>query len=300
MIRSNYLRPTFVFAAAILIACATAAHADPRTVLPAASAVKGWKQIGATRVYSTNNLFDLVDGEAEAIKAYSFASCAHAEYAPAASSKPALTMDVYDMTDPLDAFGLFGSDRRSGKPIAIGAEGISIPPSGLNFWKGRYVVRTAIVQINPATQAAQLAFAKAAAAKITGGGGRPATVSALPPGYQPRSENYVRSNVAGQRFISNAVVASYPQYGQGCQLFIAQYPNLAAAANALNQYRAYERSGTGLKPIAGLGQAAFSVVDRYAKNVVVAQKGKYLIGVHHARDAAAAQNLVRQALAKVK
>src|SRR5579884_52607 len=276
-----------------------AAHADPRKVLPPASAVKGWKQVGKARVYNPNNLFDLIDGEAEAVKAYHFVSCAHAEYAPAPQSRPVLTIDVFEMGDPLDAFGLFGSDRRSGSSTAIGAEGIKIAPSGLNFWKGRYVVRTTIVQVSPANQAAQLAFAKAAAARITGSSARPATVAALPPGRQPRSENYVRSNVAGHQFIANAVVASYPSLGQGAQLFIAQYPSPTAAKAALEAYRAYEKSGTGLRPLSGLGAAAFTALDRYAKNVVVAQKGRYLVGMHHARDAVAAQKLVKQALAKV-
>ena len=37
----------------------------------------------------------------------------------------------------------------------------------------------------------------------------------------------------------------------------------------------------------------------YAKNVVVAQKGRSLVGAHHIRDAAGAQNLVRQAVGRV-
>src|SRR5262249_44684984 len=138
------------------------------------------------------------------------------------------------------------------------------------------------------------------AAKITGASARPPTVAALPAGRQPRSENYVRSNVAGHQFLSNAVVANYPSLGQGAQLFIAQYASPALAKGALEAYRSYEKSGTGLKPLPGLGAAAFRVVDRYAKNIVVAQKGRYVVGIHHVRDAAAGQKLVAQALANVK
>jgi hypothetical protein len=274
--------------------------AGPQSVLPPASAVKGWKQIGSTRLYNSSNLYNLIDGEAEAVLGYAFASEAHAEYAPANSSRPVLTIDVFDMTDPLNAFGLFGSDRISGKPIPIGAEGVSIAPSGLNFWKGRYVVRTAIVQVNPANQKAQLAFAKAAVARIPGQSGPPALIQALPAGRQPHSERYVRANVAGHSFLKNAITARYPKLGQGAELFIAKYPTPAAAKGALEAYRKFERSGTGLAPVAGLGQSAFKVTDRFAKNVVVAQKGPYVVGAHHVRDAAAALNLVKGALAKVR
>jgi hypothetical protein len=282
--------------------CAAPAHAaGPQSVLPPASAVKGWHQIGASKLYNSNTLFNLIDGEAQAVMEYAFAGEAHADYAPAGQSRPVLTMDVFDMTDPLNAFGLFSSsDRISGKPVAIGTEGVLIEPSGLNFWKGRYVVRTAIVQVNPAAKAALSAFSRAAASRIQGAGKPPAAIQALPPGRQPRSERYVRANVAGHAFLKNAVAARYPQLGQGAELFIAQYPTPAAAKAALDSYRAFEKgSGTGLAPLSGIGSGGFKAVDRYAKNVVVAQKGRSLVGVHHARDAAAAQNLVRQAVAKI-
>jgi hypothetical protein len=281
---------------------AAPAHAaGPQSVLPPAAAVKGWHQIGAPKLYNSNNLFNLIDGEAQAVMDYAFAGEAHGDYAPAGQSRPVLTMDVFDMTDPLNAFGLFSSsDRMSGKAVAIGTEGVRIEPSGLNFWKGRYVVRTTIVQVNPATKAALEKYARAAATRIPGASALPATLQALPPGRQPRSEKYVRANVAGHAFLKNAVTARYPQLGQGAELFIAQYPNPAGAKAALESYRSYEKSGAGLTPIKGLGNTAFKVVDRYAKNVVVAEKGRSVIGVDHARDAAGAQNLVKQAVSRIK
>jgi hypothetical protein len=106
--------------------------------------------------------------------------------------------------------------------------------------------------------------------------------------------------VAGHAFLKNAITARYPKLGQGAELFIAKYPTSAAAKVALEAYRKFEKSGTGLAPVAGLGQTAFKVTDRFAKNVVVAQKGSYVVGAHHVRNAAAALNLVKGALAKVK
>lgn len=289
---------------AIVVLLGASAQAAPPSilkVLPSPGAVKGWKQVGATQTYDGNTLFELINGEAEAIKAYSFAGCANADYAPAGSTKPELTITIFDMTDSLNAFGVFGSDRISGKPAGIGVESVLIEPSGLNFWKGRYVVRTVIFHPTPANRAAMQAFARATAARITGGGGVPATVKALPPGRQPRSEKYVRDNVAGQSFLTNAVTARYPAQGQGAELFIAQYPTPAAATAAFNRYWNYYVRGQaeGLQALKGMGNDAFKVQDRYAKNVVAAVKGRSVVGVHHARDAAKAQSLIKQALAKV-
>ncbi len=279
-----------------------AAATGPASVLPPGTAVSGWKQIGATRNYNRGNLFELIDGEAEAILAYNFVAEAHAEYAPANQSRQAITIDVFDVSDPLNAFGVFSSDRISGRPVSIGTEGVQIGDTGLSFWKGRYVVRLAIVERSPgpAARAAMDCFARVAASRILGSGGPPAVVQALPAGRQPHSEKYTLRNAAGHAFLTNAVSARYPAVGQGAELFIATYPTPAGARAALEAYRKFEATGTGLAAVPGLGQVSFHVQDRFAKNVVVAQKGRYLVFITHARDAATAQNMVRQALARVR
>ncbi|MEP6757217.1 MAG: DUF6599 family protein [Chthonomonadales bacterium] len=301
MHRSIFKLGFLAAASAALVISTVAARADgAASVLPKAGSMPGWKQIGATKMYNPTNLFDLLDGEAESIKQYSFVACAHAEYAPSAANKPVMTIDVFDMTDALNSYGLFSSERSSGKAIAIGAEGVNIPPSGLNFWKGRYVVRTTIVKVSPANQAAQLAVARSIASKITGAGTPPASVGALPPGKQPRSEKYVRANVVGQSFLKNAITARYPSAGTGAELFVCEFPSASGAKAAFAAYQSYEKSGTGLVPVKGLGESSFEVKDKYAKNVCVAQKGKYVVGIVRAKDAPSAQALVKKAISKVK
>jgi hypothetical protein len=285
-------------------ACLTAQAAGPQSVLPPGSAVKGWKQIGSAKLFNSRTIFDLVDGEGDAILAYAFAGCAHGEYAPAKSAQPALTIDVYDMTDPLNAYGMFSSnDRISGKGEALGAEAVRIGKTGLNFWKSRYVVRTTLIGRGAAfsaNQAALTAFAKAAAGRISGAGGPPALLKALPGGRQPRSERYVRKNAAGHAFLNNAVSARYPAMGFGAELFVSQCASPAAAKSALEAFRSFEKSGTGLAPVKGLGDAAFSVRDRFASNVVVARKGKYLVWIMRAKDVNGAKGLVKRAVAGLR
>lgn len=282
------------------------AFADAKGVLPPASAVKGWKQLGAPKLYNPSNLYDLIDGEAQAVLTYSFVACAHAEYAPANSARPVLTIDVYDMSDPLNAFGLFGSDRRSGKATAVGTEGVLIAPSGLNFWKGRYVVRTAIVQVSPANQAAQLAFAKATAAKITGASSLPPVLKLLPPGYTPGSQNYQRSDVAGQSYLKNGISARYPTAGPLAELFVVQLASPAEAKAAYTKYQGFlsdaKNLGAGAKPtpVKGVGESAMAVKTRLSGFIVAALKGKSIVAVRKAKDPNSAQTLVKSALSRVK
>ena len=140
------IRISALTCALLLAPTVTAFAAGPQGILPSGGTVKGWKQIGAVKTFNSRTIFDLVDGEGDAILAYSFKGCAHGEYGPAKSAQPALTIDVYDMGDALNAYGLFSSsDRNSGKATGLGSEGVKIGQSGLNFWKGRYLVRTALI-----------------------------------------------------------------------------------------------------------------------------------------------------------
>ena len=296
---------TFAPSCALLLAVAICAQAaSPQGILPSGSTVKGWKQMGGVKVFNSRTIFDLVDGEGDAILAYSFSGCAHGEYGPAKSAQPALTIDVYDMGDALNAYGLFSSsDRNSGKATALGSEGVKIGRSGLNFWKGRYLVRTTLIGRGaafPSNQTAQAAYAKAAAAKITGPGGAPVLLKALPGGRQPRSERYTRKNVSGQSFLNNAVSAKYPSQGFGAELYISECASPAAAKASFEAYRSYEKSGKGLVPVKGIGDAAFSVTDRFAKNVVAARKGKHVVWILRAKDAKGATALVKQAVLNVR
>ncbi len=287
-----------------LIVVVPSAYAETvKTVLPPASVVKGWKLFNGIRVYNRSNIYNLIDGEADAVLSYDFVSCAHAEYGPAKASRPVITMDVYDMTDPLNAYGMFGSDRMSGPPVKIGAEGVRIGQTGLNFWKGKYVVRGTIVamgSVSPQNKAELFKLVRAAAARIYGSSEIPPLIHALPPGYRARSQQYVRANVAGHSFLKNAVTAMYPSLGFGATLFICQTPSPVSAKKLLDVYKKDEKSGSGMAPLKGVGQGGFHVVDTFQQNVVVAIKGKYLVGVIRAKSAEPAIHLVKVALDRLR
>ena len=278
------------------------ASADARSILP--GPIPHWARIGVVKTFSPANLFDLIDGEAQSVLVYSFVSCAHSEFAPVGQTRPALTMDVFDMSDPLNAFGMFGSDRISGQPVAIGTEGVKIGSSAVNFWKGRYVVRTTIVQVTPANQAADLAFARAAAAKITGASAIPGVLHLLPPGFAARSYTYEKANVAGQSYLKNGVSAKYPTAGQQAVLSIVQFPSPAAATQAFGRLQADSQRGTnvaaGAHPtqLRGVGSSGFEVKTRFQGEVVAAVRGKSLAMVRRAKSAPAAIALVKAALSR--
>lgn len=275
--------------------------ATASSVLPPATIVAGWKRL-STHSYSAANLYQAINGEADAVRRFDFRTMIHGEYAPAASSRPVITVDVFDMGDPLNAYGLFaGSDRGSGSPATVGAEGVSIDGTGLNFWKDRFVVRTTIVGSGAATpqnRAAQNALARAAAARITGSASPPAQLRALPVGYSSGSERYVRSNVIGLAYLKNAVTARYPSAGAGAELFIAQYPSAGQAASAFSQLQQAQKTGSGFTAWK-VGDDGFSVNARYMRGMAAARKGRTIVGVVRANSPQSARSLVQKALPRV-
>ncbi|MCA1597141.1 MAG: hypothetical protein LC772_12070, partial [Chloroflexi bacterium] len=274
--------------------------ATPQSLLPASGSVNGWKMVGAPVTYNGDTLYQLIDGGADAVKQYAFSTVANASYKPGGRGNQVITIAVYDMTDPLDAFGRFSDERLGARPLVLGAGGArNSDGTAVFFWKSRYVVEISSTSRAALFSAAMMNFGRLIAARIPGSSAMPAIFRSLPAGYSPLTLRYVRSNAEARSFLSNAVTARYPSLGPTAELFIATYPSSGAAAGAYTRYLAAERRNRGLALLRGVGQAAFAVLDTFQRNVVVAQKGNHLVGVVKSASMPGAQNLVRLAVSRV-
>ncbi len=291
---------------ALLAAVPLSARADAKSAMPAsAGTLKMVHSAHSPEVFTPATLENHIDGEAQAVKEYSFRQCVYTEYSPTGAGNQLLTVDIFEMGSPQDAYGYYSHQRSPDAPtVKIGAEGYQESTS-LNFWKGPYYVRIAITATNPAPFRPQMpVIARAIAAKLTGSTAPPAILGLLPPGYKPHTEQFQRSNIAGQAFISNGVTARYPAVGPQAELFVAIYASPAAAKAAFGRYQAYLSQpttlamGTKSAPLKGVGDMAIGAKTRFAGQVVAAVKGKYLAGIRKANNAGAAQTLLKSALAR--
>jgi len=291
-----------------LSGAARTASADAKAALPAASGtLKMVKSATSPQVFTPGSLENHIDGEAQAVKQYGFKSCTYAEYSPTGGGTQLLTVDIYEMNTPQDAFGYYSHQRSdNAKIVKVGGEGYA-EDTAFNFWKGPYYVKLAITASNPKPfQPEMPKLASAIAAKLSGSTAMPAIMNLLPPGYKPRSNQYQRSNIAGQSYINDGVTGKYPSAGSQAELFVAIYPTPAAAKAAYTKYHTYLTAPTtaavGQKAaeIKGLGQSAVGVKSKFAGEVVAALSGKYLIGIRQATSQAAAQALVKAAVAHAK
>ena len=194
---------------------------------------------GAARFYSSD-LYRYMDGGADIYLKYGLVAMAHREYKRAGVE---MTADVFDMGGPLQAFGIYASERSPEYHfVDIGAEGYS-SESTLNFLQGRYYVR--LSAFGDGAAPALLSFARAISRSIGGDRRLPGLLDVLPRENRvARSEKYVVEAPAGHDFLAPALTAVYRFDGKATTLVIS----LAADAREANQrveqlQRYYQRSG---------------------------------------------------------
>ena len=115
---------------------ASQAPLDLASVFPAANVIPGWDISQKVETYNHDNLFNLVDGQADSFFAYGFEKVAVQRYQNEAGTL--LNAEIWELATPADAYGLFSAGR-TGVLAAIGSEGDSDPGRRLAFWQDRYL-----------------------------------------------------------------------------------------------------------------------------------------------------------------
>jgi hypothetical protein len=211
-------------------------------VFPGADAVSGWVPSGDVEIFDRENIFDLVDGQAEAFFAYGFEQVTVRRYENVEGA--VLHIEVWQLATPADAYGLFTAST-TGEPADIGNDGDADPGRRLAFWQDRYTVHVRARQELP--DADLWAFAQPVSAALPEGGERPALVGRLPPdGLVERSGIFFHEeisiqdrlwlggeNVLGLGLNTDGVLARYEASGAVAQLLLVQYPNTDAASAGL-------------------------------------------------------------------
>jgi hypothetical protein len=231
--------------ALLLMACNPGPAALP-DALPETGEIPGWKRAGEVQRYGEENLFDLVNGQADAFFAYAFEQVIVGSYEKADG---ALRVELWQLATPADAYGLY-TTFRAGEPAEIGAAGDIDRGRRLDFWQDRYLAR--LFAPRPLPPADLQIFGEAIAAALPGGGTRPALVDRLPPeGLVPRSAIFFHREISiqnvlwlgGQNLLelsskTDGVLARYDLDGSPWHLLLIEYPDAEAATDGVQALRA--------------------------------------------------------------
>lgn len=98
--------------------------------------INSWKAIEQDRVYNRQTLFDYIDGGAEIYLTYRFREVFVRTFER--KKHPNITVEIFDMEKPEEAFGIFTFERES-EAIGIGQDS-EYADGLLRFWKNNYFV----------------------------------------------------------------------------------------------------------------------------------------------------------------
>lgn len=267
--------------------------------LPDATAVPGWSLHGTAREYSPHALYEYIDGAADLYLSYGFVGLATADYVRG-SQEHLLTVDLYDMGETINAFGIFTSERpREVTKLDLGNQGYS-GDGVIAFWQGRQYVK--VLQISGDDPADAMALARAVSASLPACSGLPKEFANLPTAHRlPDSERYLRQSALGHKFLENVVSAEYRLGKTGAAMHLAMLASPDKAKQAWRRLWGFEsRTGKYLAPLAGLGDEALVVRDPSLGLLLAVRKGPHLLlATSETAPRPALAELVRDAIASV-
>lgn len=248
---------------------------------------------GAPTVYKPDTLYQYIDGGADIYLLYDFKALLHQEFKGGATE---LTADIYEMTKPEDAFGIYASERSPGyKFIPIGAEGY-LDKGLMNFFADRYYVKLSGSGANVNTLLDR--FARTLSSRLGGVRGLPPLLAKFPQTNRVlHSEQYLKKDPLGHAFLAPAYLVTYAQGKQQSKLLVSIASDAQGAASRLNQLaRHFKQSGQSV-PAPELGEGGFRAKNSFEGSVISRTRGRYLIALFNPAEngiemlKATAQNL---------
>jgi hypothetical protein len=180
--------------------------------------IEGWKPVSEVKAYQPENLWEYIDGAAELFLSYGFREMVCCDLS---ANDRVVTVYIYDMGTPLNAFGIYRTERPDGiERLSVGAEGTVLPPYQCLLLKGRFYVKVDAYE-GEISETIGKALLAAVAKALKGENAFPEEFAQLPKeGQVAGSERYVRENYLGLADLNRCVYAEYMgEKGKGYQIF---------------------------------------------------------------------------------
>jgi hypothetical protein len=241
--------------------------------------INGWVAHPEVRRYGRKTLFKYIDGGAELYLAYRFHKVYVHTYTKA--EEPDIIMDIYDMSTPEDAFGVFTAERE-GDDIGIGMEA-EYEAGLLRFCKGQFFVSIMTYEETRASREAILSLARAVADTIQSIGEKPQLLSFLPEkGLINRSIRYFHDHnilnltyyIADENILhlgpdTEAVLARYSRKEGKPYLLLVKYPSTHHAKRAFGSFLNAYMPDVAKQGIVRVEDGKWTAADVYSTFVTV-------------------------------
>jgi hypothetical protein len=226
--------------------------------------------------FSPDNLYEYINGAAEAFLAYDFDQLAHQVYLVAGTE---VTVDIYDMGNSLDAFGIYSSERaRDSEFLEIGVEAYRNGDI-LNFLQNRYYVKLDAFSESGDTSSLLTDFAGAVSAKLPEAGGLPEIFARAFPsaGLVAHSRTYVKGAPLGHRFLSPAYLAEYSSGSETMTVLVSPSHDSEAAMERIRRMRDHLAKVGEVVPEEKWGREAYFARTKYQGDILALSRGHFAV-----------------------
>jgi len=244
--------------------------------------IEGFRQLGRSRIYTKENLYEHVNGHAEYFISAGFAGLTVTDYVAANSKtdKAELQAEIFDMGRSIQAFGvLVDESGENARSVSVGAMAFKTS-GGINFIQGRYYVK--VSGMGPG--APVLTFARALGRTLPSGHDSFDIFSRLPDLGKIEKTRFVKEGYRGLDLLHNVVereysagekrvtVALMASTGQEAKKLEASFFDYFSKSDMK-----YEKAGKG-------GAEFYRVTDKYEGNWFLVPSGDALFGVFGTED----------------
>ena len=189
--------------------------------------------------YTPDNLFEYIDGGADAHLQFDFEDLVAASYVN--PRKVEVTVDIYHYRNAARAFGMYTQERLAGTTaLPVGIEGIA-GPDHLELVAGSYYVKLA--QAGGKDAFYLRTFAEQIVARLPGTREPPAVLKCFPnKGKRARAEKLTARNFLGHAFLHDAAAVPYLIDGAQFRLFAVEGRDENDVRDMVQRYRAVAKS----------------------------------------------------------
>ena len=169
--------------------------------------VEGWTLAGEVLIYDADNLWEYINGAAELFVEFGVQTCRAADLT---AGDVTVTVELYDMGTPLNAFGVYEREGPGESLSVPGAtSGAVSPPYQVLLLKGSTYAKVNTFE-GELTEASGMELLEALARALPGETSLPSELGLLPEsGKLPGTEGYKPEAFLGQAALSDCLYAEY-------------------------------------------------------------------------------------------
>jgi len=227
----------------------------------------------AAKVYNPDSLYEYIDGGADLYLLYDFRNLLHQDFK---SGTAEMTVDIYEIGNEEDAFGIYASERSAGyKFIPMGAEAYQ-DKGILNFVQSHFYVK--LSGSGDKGDALLSQFARVLSDRIGGAKSLPSLLTKLPREHRVlHSEQYMKKDPLGHAFLAPAYVVTYAQGKQESKLVVSVASDAQGAKARADQLARHFKQSGEYVPAPELGEGGMRGKNSFEGRAFARTRGRYLI-----------------------